>query len=169
MRNIFTFKEYREEMELIETQNKVECDLYSIIVYLIRETQRNRGVSVRDVSARRSTTFSNIFKGCAGFPDFVIRTREKNNNARILGAVEVKYLAIDLDNIKNLRQLHGHVSKYKKVVYTNGLEWSFYNKNEMNPEWSICLGRYDNGKIVWFEEPKWEELLKLLSKIDWNP
>ena len=108
----FSFNEYKEELELIETQNKVECDLYSIIVCLIRKSQHGRGISVRDVSARRSTEFSNVFKGDGGFPDFVIRTRIKSNDAENLGAIEVKYLNKNLDDEDNRQQLSGHIVWY---------------------------------------------------------
>ena len=79
--------------------------------------------------------------GYNGFPDFVIRTREKSNDAQNLGAVEVKYVTNDLE--KYLEQLKGHIYFYKRVIYTNGLEWRFYNNN-LKEEWKITIGQMTN-------------------------
>ena len=99
----FTFTNYKQELQLINIQNRVECDLYSIIAYIVRQAQNNE-ISLRDVSSRRTTTFSKFFKGKSGFPDFVIRTRDKNYNAACLGAIEVKYLDVNLDEKNNRKQ-----------------------------------------------------------------
>lgn len=71
------FDTYKEEIELIDAQNRVELDLYSIIAYIIRTAKSSKRISLRDVSGRRETDFSKAFIGLSGFPDFVIRTREK--------------------------------------------------------------------------------------------
>ncbi|MFF2754041.1 hypothetical protein ACFVR1_09905 [Psychrobacillus sp. NPDC058041] len=159
------FNMYKDEIELIRAQNLVECDLYSIIACIIRERKQGNEISLRDVSARRKTDFSKLFRGDSGFPDFVIRTRDKSNDADILGAVEVKYVDEDLE--KHLEQLEGHLGFYKRVIYTNGLKWRYYFK-ENNFLWETELGEIYNGKIIWNKDDKWTELLGKLDGVKWN-
>ena len=90
------------------------------MVTSIRMAKLSNCISLRDVSGRRETDFSKSFIGGSGFPDFVIRTREKNNTAKVLGAIEIKYISENFDNQNHLNQLSGHISAYKKVIYTNG-------------------------------------------------
>lgn len=160
------FDEYQDEIELVQAQNRVECDLYSIIAQIIRESVQGENISLRDVSVRRGTKFSRHFRGCYGFPDFVIRTREKSNNAQNLGAVEAKYVTEDLE--KYLKQLEGHIEFYKRVIYTNGLEWRFYNKNNYEKNWKITLGQMTNNIFEWESVKQWEELLTKLNNIVWT-
>lgn len=168
------FDTYIEEIELIRAQNRVECDLYSIIAGIIRESKQGGEFSLRDVSARRKTEFSEIFMGDSGFPDFVLRTRDKSNDAAILGAIEVKYIDEDLDLEKHLEQLSGHIFSYKKVIYTNGLEWRFYdNRFKCGKEdiWRVNLGEINKkeNKIKWDESGiQWKKLLLELDHINWN-
>ena len=169
---INNYFEYKEELELIHAQNRVECDLYSIIATIIRECCAKQAISLRDVSARRTTDFSSVFKSEeAGFPDFVIRTREKSNEAEILGAVEVKYITEDLDSQKHIEQVEAQLKFYKRLLYTNGLEWRFYNNGQCNePCWKVTLGRINNQDLwLWNKDEKWKELLnKLRYDTDWN-
>lgn len=165
------FKKYKSEIELIESQNRVECDLYSIIADLIRSSKQSENISLRDVSSRRRTDFSNRFIGDSGFPDFVIRTREMNNDAKVLGAIEVKYITENLDLEKHLEQLSGHIYSYKQVIYTNGLVWRFYKldryKKDGEPVWKIILAEEMKGRIEWKCDNEWNKLLKELDDIDW--
>ena len=91
------FDTYKEELELVDTQNRVELDLYSIIANLIRSAKSAKHISLRDVSGRRETDFSRKYMGDSGFPDFVVRSREKSNTAKIFGAIEIKYISENLD------------------------------------------------------------------------
>lgn len=153
---------------MIHAQNRVECDLYPIIASLIKECSIGTVNSLRDVSTRRSTTFSNVFKGAAGFPDFVIRSKTMNNSAALLGAVEIKYFTNDLD--KHLVQLSGHVETYQKVIYTNGLEWRYYVDDADTWQWRIVLGKYDKKQrqIQWNSKKNWWMLLDALDTIIWK-
>lgn len=161
------FDIYKEELELIDTQNRVELDLYSIIAYIIRTAKSSQHISLRDVSGRRETDFSRVFMGDSGFPDFVVRSREKSNTAKIFGAVEIKYLSENLDDQNHLNQLSGHINYYKKVIYTNGLEWRFYNNKLLPEERPIILCQYDTGNFIWNTREEWVSLLKLLDGICW--
>ena len=162
------FCEYKDEIELIHAQNRVECDLYSIIAQIIRESAQGRDISLRDVSVRRKTEFSKSFRGHFGFPDFVIRTREKSNDAQILGAIEVKYLTEDLDLEKYLKQLEAHITFYKLVIYTNGLVWRFYNGNSSKEDWEISLGEIINNNFKWANKKQWGNLMMELNNISWT-
>ena len=161
------FDTYKEEIELIDAQNRVELDLYSIIAYIIRMAKSSKRISLRDVSGRRETDFSKAFIGLSGFPDFVIRTREKNNTAKVLGAIEIKYISENLDNQNHLNQLSGHINTYKKVIYTNGLEWRFYNNSLSPEEQPVILGEYNCGNFKWNGKAEWDKLLKSLNELCW--
>jgi len=161
------FDTYKDELELIDSQNRVELDLYSIIAFVLRFSKSSNVVSIRDVSGRRGSEFSKIFIGNSGFPDFVVRSREKSNTAKILGAVEIKYISENLDDQKHFNQLSGHINSYKKVIYTNGLEWRFYSDSLAQEESPIVLGEYTNGNIIWNTEKEWHNLLKKLDAISW--
>lgn len=162
------FCEYKDEIELVQAQNRVECDLYSIIAQVIRESVQEGSISLRDVSVRRETKFSSLFRGSSGFPDFVIRAREKSNDAQILGAVEAKYLTEDLDLEKYQEQLEAHIEFYKLVIYTNGLVWRFYNGNNSEKNWEISLGEIINNHFKWASEKQWRNLLTELNNIIWT-
>lgn len=164
------FTVYKDEIELIQAQNRVECDLYSIIANIIRISKQGGNISLRDVSVRRTTDFSRSFKGDVGFPDFVIRTREKSENAAILGAVEIKYIGLDLDLEDYIEQLNGHIDFYKQVIYTNGIEWRFYDLDEFGNKkliWTVSLGELDKESIIWNDEEKWWDLLEKIDNITW--
>ena len=161
------FDTYKEEIELIDTQNRVELDLYSIIAYIIRMAKSSKHISLRDVSGRRETDFSKAFMGESGFPDFVIRSREKNNTAKVLGAIEIKYISENLDSQDHLDQLSGHISSYKKVIYTNGLEWRFYNNSLSSEKRPIILGEYNRGNFKWNGKDEWDKLLNSLNELCW--
>ncbi len=93
-----TWKEYIEEIELIEKQNNVEHDLYNIIFNILKERKAFKKISVRNVCDRKRTINQDefLFWGIKGFPDFVLidkeyGTKEKTKNM-ILGALEAKYV-----------------------------------------------------------------------------
>ena len=49
-------------------------------------------------------------------------------DALIYGCIEAKMPTRALDD--NDAQLLGHIKSFKKVIYTNGLNWKFFNGNE---------------------------------------
>lgn len=166
-----SFEEYKEEIQLIQAQNPVECELYSIIAYIIRkiESGKNTDISLRDVSSRRQSPISMQYISESGFPDFVVLSRTIEN-AQILGAIEIKRIAVKLDN--HLDQLNGHVQYFKRVIYTNGLEWRFYRFNELKKSgeliWQISLGAIHNEKIVWNDDNAWKSLVQSLRAVNWT-
>ncbi|MBP3241450.1 MAG: hypothetical protein J6M92_13060 [Oribacterium sp.] len=162
------FKDYKEEIELSFAQNNgLEIDLYSIIAAIVRKNCKS--ISLRDVSNRRicKNGIKNRFFGRAGFPDFVVLDRIKQQDAAILGCIEAKNVYVVLENSPKYReQLEGHMESFGTVVYTNGLEWRLFdNKKEV---WRITLGTLERKQIKWGEENKFNELSKKLEDINWK-
>ncbi len=161
------FDTYKEELELIDAQNRVELDLYSLVAYVVRSAESGRSISLRDVSSRRTSSFSRAFKENSGFPDFVVRERKKSSDAQNLGTIEVKCISENLDDEDKIEQLQGHIESYKKVLYTNGLEWRFYD-HSFRQKWpSVILGKYGSSGFSWEQETAWKNLLQRLNDISW--
>lgn len=143
-----TWKEYIEEIELIEKQNNVEHDLYNIIANVLRERVAFKRVSLRDIGDRQRTygEKEKVFWGLRGFADFVILSKDYVPIAKsidrelIYGVVEAKCVATPLlDHKRDRLQLLGHLFWFDKVIYTNGVEWRFYS----NP-WDCDSGKIQN-------------------------
>lgn len=178
------YKTYSDELNLIFKQNPIECELYSIIASLIRGCENSEKISLRDVSTRRLSKYtgSQIFTSKAGFPDFVVLEKDfqllntgddsKHSEDKVLGAVEVKRMSISIGENPaiNSTQLQSHIEKFKKVIYTNGIEWCFYDDGDYNTfKWSHSLGKIENGRINWLINDKtWRKLLDDLNKIEWK-
>lgn len=166
MKLLSNFETYQNEIKLILTQNPVECELYSIIASIMRERQSSINISLRDVSTRRTSEYSKIFKSESGFPDFVILTKQFNmynpNKDEVLGAIEVK--SVTRKDLEESDQLKGHIKTFKNVIYTNGIKWKFYKYGKL--DWSIELGEWNRGKISWNSD-EWKNLLANLEEIVW--
>lgn len=163
------FELYRRELDLILLQNPIECELYSVIAAFLRNRENMKIYSLRDVSARRKSTIGNKFRTNAGFSDFAVMTIEE---PKMVGAVEIKRLSVDLDLEKTQAEHHQHRENETVnplvVLYTNGLEWRLYTGGfgEMT-EKKISLGKIKKGKIVW-KNRNWTKLIELLEEIDWS-
>ena len=158
------YSDDKDELELALIQNSaVECDMYSIIASILRESENGKIISLRDVSVRRTTESSERLKGKSGFPDFVVLERVKAYNAKILGCVEIKRPTIELEMDD---QIKGHIQSYGKVMYTNGLVWSFFDGDETS-NWECELGTIENDIIQWNTSKKWFELLEYIDMIKW--
>lgn len=177
-----SFSRYKRELELIDRQNPYECELYSVIATVIRCCMWDKSVSLRDVSRTRTyyKFHTSNLSSSKGFPDFVIlgdnydvkkKANRKNPKAsEIFGAIEIKYLFKDL-NRQNQAQINAHEKYFKKVIYTNGLEWEFRGFSSEIPK-KITLGHFDktSDKIVWEADASamWEKLLNSLREIQWK-
>ena len=161
-----TYDDYKDEIELSIIQNGgVEIELYSIIADIIRNGKNSHSISLRDVSSRRTSNISKRYKGDGGFPDFVVFAREKLESAKILGCIEAKRPSTELD-LKS-EQIKLHIDSYHKVIYTNGLQWVFYNHSD-SPVENIVIGRKLQGNsIKWCESTEWEELCDYIGNIEW--
>lgn len=67
------------------------------------------------------------------------------NKTRRLGCVEVKSVNIELP--ENIWQLAGHIIEYKRVLYTNGLKWQFFDfaslEEGVKNEFESLFKKYD--------------------------
>ena len=139
---------YSEEIKLIEKQNDVEAELYPLVAGIIQPTLKN--LSKRYVFGRQRSSMGQIYYGLSNFPDIVILDKSYENKSRksikiedwrqLRGCVEVKNLKHGLMTEEEIRttlsnkpmhitremgQLIGDLLWYKKVIYTNGLQWRF--------------------------------------------
>lgn len=182
------FERYKEELALIVRQNPYEQELYSVLMYVLRSCMMQSGISYRDVSADRKAKriHTGNLMSDNRFPDFVIldkkysvlKEADGNNpyQSGIYGAVEIKWLGKSLDSPKYIEHLRGYLAYFKKVIYTNGLEWRFYGWNRdgtvattlcdskeiPEPSMRFILGimnqvKKDDRPIVWRDDPDWQE------------
>lgn len=167
-----SFEDYREEIELSCVQNHgVELELYSIIAAVIREYCLN--ISLRDVSARRRIQNDSFdLEGIGGFPDFVVLERVLSESKK-LGCIEAKNTYEIFED--HVEQINHHLQSFGKVLYTNGLEWRFFDSTNELKNWSVVIGYRDGEKLTerkknpinWIEDG-WEDLLTHIKGIQWN-
>ena len=147
-------EEYIEEIGLIKKQNYVEAELYPIVADIIKPTLKD-SLSKRYVFGRQRRGLGQIYYGLSNFPDIVILDKTYENKSRksikieewkkLRGCVEVKNLnnrLITEEKIKStisnsfehitgeMGQLIGDLLWYKKVIYTNGIEWRFLSLDD---------------------------------------
>lgn len=210
-------EDYIEEIGLIEKQNYVEAELYPIIADIIKPTLKD-SLSKRYVFGRRKSNMGQIYYGLSNFPDIVILDKTYENKSRksikikewkkLRGCVEVKNLnhrLITEEEIKStlsnsfehltreMGQLIGDILWYKKVIYTNGIEWRFLSlddNNEMNHKILKVVNnriKLEDGKNTfdWWNQIKdlsfnytdiclskdcrqeWNEFVKRVKEIEW--
>lgn len=147
-------EDYIEEIGLIEKQNYVEAELYPLVADIIKPTLKD-SLSKRYVFGRQRRGLGQIYYGLSNFPDIVILDKTYENKSRksikieewkeLRGCVEVKnlnYSLITEEKIKStisnsfehitgeMGQLIGDLLWYKKVIYTNGIEWRFLSLDD---------------------------------------
>ena len=150
-------EEYKCEIELIEKQNNVEYDLYTVVASVLKERKPFKTISLRFVGHCRRTQKAKkkVFWALRGFPDFVVLDKqykpvEKSiDKSMIYGTVEVKGVGLPiLESNDDRLQLVGHLLWFDKVIYTNGYEWRFYrniwtaNDDEVNKKQDISYKKY---------------------------
>ncbi len=177
--------EYISEIELIEKQNNTEYDLYTAISNVLKERKALKKFSLRFVGNQTRTKITKLFWGLRGFPDFVVLdkdfapTRNEIIRDKLFGAVEVKAVGKRILNngTKDQKQLIGHLLWFNKVIYTNGLEWRFYeNKFDALSEDIVEIQEISFSKAFKYVEKKNkteeyiknenEEISKIEKKID---
>lgn len=162
------YETFKEEIELAMIQNCiVECELYSLLAEIIRGTKSGKKISLRDISTRRTTDFSDSLKGDSGFADFVVLDRIKRRDAERFGCVEAKRPYSDMSITDQIR---GHLNSYGKVIYTNGLIWKFYKvKEKPVEEFSLgCIDPHNQDSVIWEPVDNWYELMSFLEDWDWK-
>lgn len=210
-------EEYIEEIGLIDKQNYVEVELYPLVADIIKSTLRE-SLSKRYVFGRRKSNMGQIYYGLSNFPDIVILDKNYQNKARksieieewkkLRGCVEIKNLNNSLiteEKIKStisnslehitreMGQLIGDLLWYKKVIYTNGIEWRFLslddkeeidntivevvNKRIETEEAGNSFDWWKNIKDLSFNytdiclskdcRQEWDEFVKKVKEIEW--
>lgn len=147
-------EDYTEEIGLIKKQNYVEVELYPLVADIIKPTLKD-SLSKRYVFGRQRRGLGQIYYGLSNFPDIVILDKTYENKSRksikikewkkLRGCVEVKNLnhrLITEEEIKStlsnsfehltreMGQLIGDILWYKKVIYTNGIQWRFLSLDD---------------------------------------
>lgn len=105
----------------------------------LRKFDNVKNCSLRDVSSRRRSKSEKekVFYGIGGFPDFCVMSKDFEGDRpmkeKAYGAVEVKYIGSGMSK-RDLLQLHCHILWFNKVLYTNGLDWKYYNYQTTHSE-----------------------------------
>lgn len=213
-------QEYIEEVNLIKEQNDTEFEIYPMAVKIIQPTIKN--LSKRYVFARRKTDKGQIYYGISSFPDVAILDKKFINISnktiseevwpQLKGCLEVKALETKLitqDQVEKvistksdilnpeIGQLIGEILWYKKVLYTNGIEWRCLYIKEYSEELikriiEIVNKRIDfekenpNKEFNWWESFKdidfeivdecitknciedWDDFIAKIHKINWE-
>lgn len=190
------FKEYKRELDLIVRQNNIELELYSYIANIIRGCENIKKLALRDVSSMgKQKDYQEYFKCERGFPDFIIADTSFSSAdpesiaiKKLYGCIEAKVINIDLDKEINTKeknkdnkiipvdknQFHSELKKFRKLIYTNGIEWRYYEldyyNNTTNYIWSVTLGKYADNAIKWCDDAdeKYKKLIKNLNEIKWE-
>ena len=214
-------QEYIEEVNLIKEQNDTEFEIYPMAVEIIQPTIKN--LSKRYVFARRKTDKGQIYYGISSFPDVAIldkkfinisnKTISEEEWRQLKGCLEVKALETELitqDQVENvisknkkpdilkpeIGQLIGEILWYKKVLYTNGIEWRCLYIKEYSEKLikniieivnnRIYFEKNSNKEFNWWESFKniefeivdecitkncienWDDFIAKIHKINWE-
>ena len=133
-------------------ENTIDDEKYSIIDTSSLKRTQDKAIAPHDIIAVSDFVITNKYYTFDGI----------QNSENILGCIEVKYR--DNDTINPCRLHSGKLNKgylkyYKKVIYTNGWIWKYYNS--LGNIWTINFR--DN-----LSNASYGELIKLLCSIDWD-
>ncbi len=166
-------KEYIDEIKLIETQNNTEYEIYPLAVEIIQPTTKT--LSKRYIFARQRSKKGNIYFGLSSFPDVAIIDKQLENIPKdiiqvedwlkLKGCLEIKALGNKLLSKNEIQdclskevlnrdegQLVGEILWYKKVLYTNGIEWRYLYVKEYTEELKEAILRVVNNRIAFEKE-----------------
>lgn len=165
-------EKYKEDVALILKYNPIEYEMYSFISDIIRNTV---DISLRDVhKCDKRSKYTTKFYCKKGTPDFAIMSRNINDE-KVYGSVEVKmptatYTQGKLNYWENIEQFEAQLEKFKNVIYTDGIEWRFYNYMKYattgEPNKTFNLGKIaDDYYIDWNKSnDEWINLLTYIEK-----
>lgn len=192
------FSEYELEIQLAFSQHprdSREEEVYSLILSLMRdvysvEIYKYNMFSIRDIHNSPPKRRDSLY-GQSGYPDLAIYSQKlkddtdlsdtKNN---ILGVIEAKAIGGTYKN--DLLHILGEIHHFKKVIYTNGIVWIYYDENQKEVRsfekdyiWKVSLLVDDDNKYAEFNKnktkfipklsyAKWRKLKKLLRQIYWK-
>lgn len=174
-----TKEKYQKEIELIQAQNNTEIELYPLATEIIQTA--TEGLSRRYVFGRKKSKKGNVYYGLSSFPDIAILDKDFKDTDRdeikeddwngLIGSLEIKALGNKLFNIDEIRecllnkekkvnqdegQLIGEILWYKKVLYTNGIEWEYFYVDKYSKELKESILKIVNNRIA-FEKAEAEK------------
>lgn len=174
-----TKEKYQKEIELIQAQNNTEIELYPLATEIIQTA--TEGLSKRYVFGRKKSKKGNVYYGLSSFPDIAILDKDFKDTDRdeikeddwngLIGSLEIKALGNKLFNIDEIRecllnkekkvtqdegQLIGEILWYKKVLYTNGIEWEYFYVDKYSKELKESILKIVNNRIA-FEKAEVEK------------
>ena len=188
-----TKEKYQKEIKLIQAQNNTEIELYPLATEIIQTA--TEGLSKRYVFGRKKSKKGNVYYGLSSFPDIAILDKDFEDTDRdeikeddwngLIGSLEIKALGNKLFNIDEIRecllnkkkvtqdegQLIGEILWYKKVLYTNGIEWEYFYVDKYSKELKESILKIVNNRIA-FEKAEaekqrydwWSEFKKIYDK-----
>lgn len=188
-----TKEKYQKEIKLIQAQNNTEIELYPLATEIIQTA--TEGLSKRYVFGRKKSKKGNVYYGLSSFPDIAILDKDFKDTDRdeikeddwngLIGSLEIKALGNKLFNIDEIRecllnkkkvtqdegQLIGEILWYKKVLYTNGIEWEYFYVDKYSKELKESILKIVNNRIA-FEKAEaekqrydwWSEFKKIYDK-----
>lgn len=174
-----TKEKYQKEIELIQAQNNTEIELYPLATEIIQTATEE--LSKRYVFGRKKSKKGNVYYGLSSFPDIAILDKDFKDTDRdeikeddwngLIGSLEIKALGNKLFNIDEIRecllnkekkvnqdegQLIGEILWYKKVLYTNGIEWEYFYVDKYSKELKESILKIVNNRIA-FEKAEAEK------------
>lgn len=174
-----TKEKYQKEIKLIQAQNNTEIELYPLATEIIQTA--TEGLSKRYVFGRKKSKKGNVYYGLSSFPDIAILDKDFKDTDRdeikeddwngLIGSLEIKALGNKLFNIGEIRecllnkekkvtqdegQLIGEILWYKKVLYTNGIEWEYFYVDKYSKELKESILKIVNNRIA-FEKAEAEK------------
>ena len=162
------YSSYIKKLEEVQDKSHLE-NAYSHIVYQLFEIALDdKKYSIVDTSTlKRTQNKATAPYGVIAVPDFVITSKDYyfdgiQKSDDILGCVEIKYYdanVINPNRLSSTLENKGYLEIYRKIIYTNGWIWRFYD------------GSQEFVEIDFRKNPSnatYGELLKLLCSINWN-
>lgn len=179
------FHEYELEVRLAYSQHPKDSreeEIYSLILMLMREIYSKqiyteKIFSIRDIH-QSPPIRRKVLYGTSGYPDLAVYSQkliddtEANEKDKIFGVVEAK--AIGGTYKADRPHILGEIKYYKKVLYTNGILWVYFDENLKNVNsleddyiWRVNLLEDDSNEYAEFSK-KNKEVISELSYTKWR-
>lgn len=171
------YKVYEEILNNIRFKAPVEIGVEVAVYMLLFGLLEGMNLAVLDVNSmwrKKAKVYSINSDKEAGFeavPDLVIVSNEfsfqkENPKNLTYGFVEVKALS---EQYSETNEIKSHKKNTNHLIWTDGLEWHYFNQNDQTQNWTIDLKiSVDTDDTIIIDEKKYAELLNKLSKIDWE-
>lgn len=160
----YTFCEYKQNVD----KKRLECPLEKVgfqplISSLLERILINTGIQVIAVSDNRKNGTQNHdpsgYMGDRGAPDllfarnFTYYNKNKSQSSNVCDVEQIAVVEIKVPYKQyNIEQIKSHLTKVKKVIFTNLVKWVFFEDNE-NPTKTIDLQIGRIYKSTWSRNP----------------